>query len=239
MARSLLALIAAPASLFVIGCGSAPPPPPEAAPQTTSQRPRRSSTPDIQADIGGLNADDVQRAFQKLMPRIEQCQDDRRKEVDKLDFLAGDVSIEVHVDGSGQAKDAFLARTTLGDRATEKCIIDAVKKSSWPKPVGGREGIAKSDFQLPMKGERDAVAWDKGKVAENVNRAKSAFRSCSSGGGAEITAYVDSDGKVISAGASQTKQGGDAAADCLAAATKGVKMPSPGGWPAKVTFTLD
>jgi hypothetical protein len=52
------------------------------------------------------------------------------------------------------------------------------------------------------------------------------------------TVYVDQDGSAVTAGIAASDESGEDAADCLAAALKGAKYPSPGSWPAKVTFSL-
>jgi hypothetical protein len=227
--------------LLLAGCGSAPPPPPKEAPPTAPTARKESKVPDIKGEIGALDEKAVSKTFEKLLRRVEECQDRRRKENDKLDFLAGDVALEVRVKEDGSAREAFLVRSTIGDRVVEKCIVDAAKTASWPQPVGGREGIAKNEFTLPQKSEREAVPWDPSKIEKAVSKSKSQLRACTAGkkGPFVVTAYVDSDGKVIAAGSPQPTDGTDVVADCLADATKGVKMPSPGGWPAKVTFNVE
>ena len=224
-------------SSLLVACGGAPPPPPEEAPKKTSPGAKREKVPEMKAEIGALDERAVNKTFEKLMHKVESCQDERRK-APKLDFVAGDVGLEVRVNEEGRAREVFLTRTTLGDRALERCIVEAAKSIEWPKPVGGREGIAKNGFALPMKGERDAVTWDAAKVG---SQAKS-LAKCTAGkkGPFEVTAYVDESGKVIAAGAtSPNGEGANAAADCLAEAASKMKLPSPGGWPAKVTFPVD
>ncbi|MCC6645570.1 MAG: hypothetical protein IT374_08375 [Polyangiaceae bacterium] len=219
------------------GGGSEPAPrSPDAAP---TARARREAAPDVKGEIGALDAKAVTATFEGAMKKVEACQDDRRRADERLDFLSGEVSVEVRVTEAGAARAVWLTRSTVGDRATERCIVAALGAAAWPKPQGGREGIAKNGFTLPMKGDRDAVAWDAAKVAGELAKARAALAACTKGGHAEVTLYVDAQGKVITAGAASAADGGDAAADCLAREVSKLKFSSPGGWPAKVTATVD
>lgn len=220
----------------VAACSKSPPPPPKTAePPATTAQPKKDKVPDMDAEIGALDEKQVTKTFERLMGAIDRCQDDRRK-ADKLDFLSGEVALEVKVAKDGRAVEAKLTTTTLGDRATEKCILGAVRGADWPKPQGGRHGIAKSSFQLPMKGDRDAVAWEPTKVSSELSRTKGALAACTKGQKGRVTVYVDTNGKVLAAGASGFD---DAASDCVTNEAAKMKFSSPGGWPAKVTFSVD
>lgn len=223
-------------ALSLCACGQqAAAPPPKAPEQKSAARTRRDAVPDIKGEIGALDAAAVTAVFEGAMKKVEACQDDRRKRDDKLDFLSGEVAVEVRVTEAGSAGEVTLTKSTLGDRVVEKCVVSALKAASWPKPQGGKEGIAKNGFSLPMKGDRDAVPWDASKVSGELSKARGALKACSKGSPVELTMYVGVDGKVLAAGAS----GGDAAADCAAGEASKLKFSSPGGWPAKVTASID
>jgi hypothetical protein len=228
-------------SVLSCACASAPPPPPPETPKDTEEkRPeKKKPAPQVSSEIGGMNEKDTRRAFESLLRKVEKCQDERRTANGKLDFVAGDVRIEVRVKLDGTARTAYLPKSTLGDRDLEQCIINAAKAMTWPQPEGG-EGIAKNEFSLPMKADREAVAWEPAKVQKQLDKAKPSFDSCRKGKGSyEITAYVDKDGSVIAAGASQPTDQVDPVIECIIKTTKAVKMPSPGGWPAKVSFVVE
>ena len=57
-------------------------------------------------------------------------------------------------------------------------------------------------------------------------------------GSLTATVYVDPDGAAVTAGVASSDDSGEAAADCVVSVLKGAKYPSPGSWPAKVTFEL-
>lgn len=222
--------------------GPKPPeaPKPDVPPTDQAKGPaRKKSGPLVASEVGALDKDATVRAFGSLLPRVEKCQDERRAKDERLDFLAGDIKLKVRIKADGTVRYAYLAHSTLGDAAVESCIVEAAKRVSWPKPEGG-EGIAENELSLPMKGDRDAVAWAPEKVVKEVSSVKAQLASCRAGksGAFAITAYVDKDGQVISAGASAPVEDADAVVDCLLKTIKSVKMPSPGGFPAKVTIAV-
>jgi outer membrane biosynthesis protein TonB len=192
----------------------------------------------VKAEVGALDAKAVKKNFEAILQKIERCQEERRKEEGRLDFLAGDLKLEVRVGEDGRVKSAFLPLSTVGDLKLESCALDAARAASWPRPEGGVTGIASNEFHLPMKGDREATPWTPDKVASAL--ASAALQPCKAGvqGTIELTLYVDTDGKVISAGASRPDPEKPEAAACAVKAVQGLKFPSPGSWPAKVTVPL-
>lgn len=255
--RAALATTLSLLAMALSGCGSSAPHP--ATPDTSaasepatsastktstasgaSAKPSKSA-PAVSQEVGSLDKQAVEQQFGALTKRAEKCQEDRRKQVEKLDFLAGQIEVEIRVLEDGQIKSVLAPRSSVGDRIVEKCILDAARTLSWPKPEGGREGIAKSTLSLPMRGDRDAVAWDAAKAASAVSKAKAAVGKCrgDKSFSVEATAYVDTDGKVIAAGLSLPDAAQAESADCIADALRAMSFASPGGWPAKVSFSIN
>lgn len=237
------------ASSLVWACS--PPAPPNSVPgpasssagassDPTSKASKPKAGPDLKAEVGALDAQVVKKNFSSLLQRVERCQDERRKQEPRLDFLAGDVKIEIRINESGAVQSAVLLRSTVGDLATETCIIDAARALSWPRPEGGATGIASNEFSLPMKGDREATPWGVDKAESTITKASASLTPCKAGvqGTPELTLYVDTDGKVISAGASQPDPQKPGVASCLVKAAQGLKFPSPGSWPARVTIPV-
>jgi hypothetical protein len=77
-------------------------------------------------------------------------------------------------------------------------------------------------------------------VDEVLDKKAAEIADCKSGtsGGFTATMYIDTDGNPIGVGVTPPDQGGEQAVDCLVDLLKGETYPSPGSWPAKVTFTL-
>jgi hypothetical protein len=135
---------------------------------------------------------------------------------------------------------AHLKRSTIGDRATEKCMLDVLRSKNWPEPVGGEVGIAQSGIGFDMINDvREPTEWSSEDAAPGLDKLNGKLNACKHGkGGFEATLYVDTDGNVLAAGATPPDEEGEASVDCIVDALKGGTFPSPGSWPAKVTLSL-
>ncbi len=228
------------ASTLMIACGGTEPPvrAPKAAPKTDDSGDHSGIV--MSSEIGGLNEDAVEAAFSGSSNSLEHC---FRKGVDRIEYLGGEASFVIKIDQSGSIAAARLESSTLGDRATEKCMLKALRARDWPKPVGGRTGIARKSFSFdPASSGRPAAALSEHFATDLVHRAQfqDKAQSCgvSTAGGFKATAYIDTDGKVLAASATAPDDAGEAAVDCLADALESSQFPSPGSWPGKVTFTF-
>lgn len=194
----------------------------------------------MSAEIGGLDERATKRAFESWARKVETCQDSRRSKNPNLDFLAGSLTIKVHIDEGGRSTQAHLVRSSLGDEVVEQCITAAANAMSWPKPEGGKMGLAEQELTLPMKGDRDAVAWSADKLGKELDQLRPKLKDCHAGksGAYDVTMYVGTEGEVIAAGASSPDADGGKVAQCLTKLVSATKWPSPGGFPAKVTFAV-
>jgi hypothetical protein len=198
----------------------------------------RPSPVSMSAEIGGLNEEKVDKTFQGALPDFQRCLDDGSK---RVEFLGGSVSFFVKIDVHGKADQAYLEKSTLGDRETEKCLLDSLRDKRWPKPVGGMHGLARKSFDFdPPNDVRAPTDWSRERVSEAVSRLSRKVSACKKGdrGAFEATVYVATDGTVLAAGVTPPDEAGESDVDCLVDALKGATLPSPGSWPAKVTFSL-
>jgi hypothetical protein len=196
-----------------------------------------SSTPEgmgMMAEIGGLNEEKVSKTFKRLQPEFTKC---LMSGLSRVEFLAGEVQFLVEVDLEGHAQGAFIEHSTLGDFETENCMVDQIKNTRWPKPVGGKIGLARSGlaFETPPD-VRPPVSWSSDDVADTLSKSSSSLASCVGKGPYEITAYVSRDGSVMSAGVAFADAESAEGARCYIEQLKGLKFSSPGSWPAKVSF---
>jgi len=230
-ASALLAIVTCAA------CGGSEPPPKaaEAAPEAEHE----SAGPvGVSAEIGGLNEDKVDKVFQRTLPDFQTCLDDGAK---RVEFLGGGVSFFLKINEHGKIDHAHLEKSTLGDRDTEKCMLDTLRKKRWPKPVGGVHGLARKSFDFdPPNDVRAPTSWDSDKVSDAIGKLSKKVSACKEGtnGAFEATVYVSTDGSVLAAGVTPPDEAGESNVDCLVGVLKGATLPSPGSWPAKVTFTL-
>jgi hypothetical protein len=189
---------------------------------------------DAEGEIGGLDQHGYDDAFKRAWPEIAQCLEDGAS---RLDLLGGQFKIVMRIDRSGEPKWAYLSESTLGDRDTEKCVLDLVRARRWPKPLSG-DGIAEKSFSLDPAVAPEELAADD--LRKGVTKARSKARSCRRGikGRFTATAYLDADGSVLTAGVAPPSEIGEDVADCVVDAVKSVRLgralPSAG----KVSFAL-
>lgn len=189
---------------------------------------------DVMQEFGGMNQEKVDRTFKKLYPTLSECLMDGQR---RVKFLGGDVQFLVKVDMTGTARHAHIEESNLGDYDTEQCMLRAIRESRWPKPVGGRIGLARSSIGFDPPGDvRPPVQWSSGDVETALGKLDGDLASCGRGGPFAITAYVKTNGSVLSAGVAHSDESGDDTARCLVEAVKSASFGSPGSWPAKVTF---
>ena len=231
LACSLLAVLAP------LACGGNEPAPqaPEPSTETHEEAPSGAS---VSAEIGGLSEEKVDKTFKSALSDFQRCLDDGAK---RVEFLGGSVSFFVKIDQSGKVDHAHLEKSTMGDRDTEKCMLDSLRSKHWPKPVGGQHGLARKSFDFdPPNDVRAPTAWDGDRVSDTVSKLSKKLSACKKGisGAFEATLYVATDGSLLAAGVTPPDESGEAAVDCLVDTLKAASWPSPGSWPAKVTVSL-
>jgi hypothetical protein len=223
------------AAAATAGCGSAPPPP--QAPPPVHEEPHQARPKlRVSGELGSVDPGAVKDAFGKLDDKFMNCQ---KQGLDRVEVLAGSVKFFLRIGEDGTAKWTYFEESDLGDRDTEKCLLDAVMAAQWPKPDGG-DAEARYTMEFPAQG-RPATDWSSDKVAAALGKHGDAVDACKEGSSAKFAAtmYVGHGGKVLAAGVQTSSRDGADKCDCIADALKKLKgLPSPGSWPAKVSFGL-
>jgi len=231
MRYSVVALLAACA----FACGSEPPPKaqePSAQEETHQVKPALKT----RSELGTVDPNLVSAAFHKLQDQLTSCYTQGQQ---RIEMLAGNVKFFVRIGDDGSAKWTYFEESDLGDRDTEKCLLDAVMGAHWPKPDGG-DAEARYTMEFPAQG-RPATDWNSDKVAAALGKRGDAIDDCKSGTSAAFraTMYVGPGGRVLGAGVQTSTRDGAQKCDCLSQALRKLKgLPSPGSWPAKVSFGL-
>ena len=224
-----------------LGCGGAEPVPAEQPSQPTPARaaptPHRNK-PGLQVagELGSRDLGKVEDTFSKLGPGLGECMAAASQ---KIEFISGHVRFLVRIAKDGSTRWVYLADSTVGDRETEKCMLDKVRSTRWPPPAEG-EGQADKSFDFDRGSPRDAVAWEPDRVSKPLRGARNKLVHCVQGaqGKYKATAYVATNGTVMAVGVAPPDEHGEANVDCLADVIRTLKLPEPGGWPAKVTFEV-
>jgi hypothetical protein len=224
--------------IIALGCGGEAPPPkePEAPPALAYHGPRMH----MQTELGQIDPAKTEATFQKLQPQLMHCYEDGQR---RLEFLGGDVKFFLRVKQDGSTKFAYLVDGTLGDRKTERCMLDLAMSTAWPQPEGGEAEVQKSMGFDPPGGVRAPTDWSSDKVSTALSKHAADVAKCKGGVGGtfHMTAYVEpagGAGQVVAVGISPPGPDGETKADCLVDLVKKMKLPSPGSYAAKVSFDL-
>jgi hypothetical protein len=236
---SLLGLVLA----LVAACGGSKPPEAEAPAldhaQTSHSKPH-SGGPSVSQELGSIDPQDADRVFQSVQGQFQTCQKTGMKRVGPL---AGDVTFFVRIGSDGKAKYVVLEDSTLGDIETESCMMHAVERAHWPVPRGGNEAEARKGYGFDAGDERAPTVWGADKIEAAIAKHQKELQNCTAGvkGSFKVTLYVEAekkDGKAIAVGVAAPNSEAQAKAACIVDVVKSMKLPSPGGYLAKSTFSL-
>lgn len=223
------------AAALLSACAAAPPPPPPPppAPTTTAPEPAPSSS-GVESEIGGMNEEAMERAFNALGPAIQGCVEAGSG---RVKALGGHLTFELRIQKDGAVRWVYLKESTLGDQDTEKCLLDSVRAKVWPLPVGG-EGLAQRSLDLDPPAAPLVVDEDRAKRSIAAVRKEAAKCRKGARGTFAATVYIRTNGAVLSAGVAPPNAKGQEAADCMAGVIRKVKFVGPGSKTGKLSFTL-
>jgi hypothetical protein len=189
------------------------------------------------SELGAVDPTAVKKAFVRLNDKFAICQ---KNGIDRVSVMAGTAKFFLRISADGSAKWTYLEDTDLGDGGTQRCLLDVVRKAQWPIPDGGDAEVRYS-MELALNASRAPNDWPTEKVMGALAGQSAAIDRCKEGADAAFraTVYVGRGGHVLSAGvATSTKEGTDKT-ECLEKALLKLHgLPSPGSWPAKVSFDL-
>lgn len=194
-----------------------------------------------QQDVGGVNEREVEASFESAMERLQACVG---WGVERVSFLSGEVTLAVQLGSGGELLSRWVRRSTLGDRPTELCMVNALGEVSWPPPIGGRTAEAEASFAFELEsGERPPQVWDSGRARQAGAQLSEAAEACgavAAGGTLVLTVYLDETGAALAAGAASRRPVDDEATDCLVDAALRNHYPSaePGTGAAKLRLRL-
>lgn len=191
------------------------------------------------AEIGALDEREAEQSFRASLDGLQACVSSG---VERFDFLSGEIELAVKIDSTRQARQVWASHSSLGERATEKCMFDALRGVSWPVPVGGAYGIARNSFEFAgRKGSPELAVWDAGRVTAAVEALAPAFGECgeaATSGGLLITLYIGEGGRALAGGAASQEPVAEEAVDCVVNALLAAEYPVPERSPTKVRFRL-
>jgi hypothetical protein len=210
--------------VVLVACGGNTPPPKTEEATPSASRSEGGEGPVVEQELGSIDPRAVEQTFDRLLNgKLETCHKQGR---DRLDVLSGEAKVFVRVGKDGRARYSFFEESTIGDQATEKCVLETLAAAEWPKPKGG-EAEVRSSFSWSAGNEREPTPWATEKVTTalaEANDVKHALEQCKSGvsGTFRVTAYVEPGEPEPAEEAKETS-----AKDKNAAKKKGGKKPEP------------
>jgi hypothetical protein len=220
--------------IALVACGGTP----EAkAPEPTNDAPQAAATSGIQvaSELGDIDEGAVKATFHGLESKFMDCQ---KKRLDDVEVISGDVTFFLRVGKDGSARWTYFTESDVGDHDTESCMLDVVRATPWPKPRGGEAEVT-YQIGLPQQASREATPWP----SEKITSLAGSVSHCKEGSSAtyHVTAYVapaHGGGKVVAVGVAPGERDADAKIACIVKEVRALKLPSPGSWTAKVSFSL-
>lgn len=214
----------------------------------------------VEGEVGGLDTEAVERIVGKLDDDVDRCW---QRATNDHEFVSGTLVMTIHVDNDGHAA-GYAERTTLGNRALERCILDSFERPRWPRPVGGKTGVVRRKLTFDLAGGlRAPVTWPAGRVSDVVSANTAAITACKRGAAGRFvaTAYLETvvvqpeaeagadhggladaapieAGRAVSVGIAPPDATGEASVDCLVSVLERATYAAPGGSLVKVTFEL-
>jgi hypothetical protein len=232
---------AALAFALLCGCGSAPPPKPTPPPEPPPTR-VLPPPPLVKQELGDIDEGALKKTFATLDAPLQSCFDAGRR---RLPALRGDARVYLRVGEDGHLRYAFYERTSLGDRATERCALDAFAQAAWPAPRGG-EAEVRHEFGFDGTGKASAT-WDGEDGAAALARApkiRAAIDKCKAGidGTFYVTMHLTAAKKklarVLSAGVAAPSRAGEERAECILKALRKLEVSGSARGTPKLELSL-
>lgn len=216
----------------------APRPKPVAQPTRAERDARAESRVAVRGIEGTLSSYDVRHTMEKRGREFGACHEPRAK---RMPRLAGNIEFAIRVTPEGAVSQVQVRNSDVGDRALERCFVDVISSTAFPRPNGGEANVSYSMILGPARPGKDPEQWELGRITRVLAKEAPDLReTCSvpSDGSYLLTAYVNKQGRVVTAGVSAPTGGEPEMLDCLVQGLSTWKMPKPKSPLAKVSFSL-
>ena len=199
-------------------------------------------TTEVSGLHGTLSQEEIQRALTPRLPKFLRCATARRAE---LEVLAGNLTFGFHLAANGLVTAVQVNQSTLGDRASERCMVEVAQSTQFPPPHGGEADFTwplelppDTDVRAPVQlGADVAQPISSARPARGIARGETLQGVCG-GGQYVVTAYLGPDGRVLAAGVATPDISTPTELDCVAAGVMDWSFPSPGSYTGKLSFTV-
>ncbi|MFT3921434.1 MAG: AgmX/PglI C-terminal domain-containing protein [Myxococcales bacterium] len=227
------------ACLVSAACGAKAPvseAPQEEASSGSEERDGSADSLNVSGLHGTLSQQEIQNALEPRMLKFSRCVQKRSGDVE---WVSGGMAFEFKVAVNGSVTSVYPKQSSMGDRETERCMLDVAKGTRFPAPHGGDAEFGWS-LEVPLDPEvRSPVPWTAAEAGAVISaRAPELGTQCGAGP-YDLTAYVDVEGKVVAVGGAVQSETSAEQLDCVTQAVQGWVFPSPGSYAAKLNFQVD
>ena len=116
-------------------------------------RPRHTVTPEVVPGAvnvhGSLDKEIIRRVVHLHMNEVKFCYD---QELAKKPALAGRISVQFAISSVGQVFTSVMQSTSMNDAQVENCVVNAVRRWEFPRPMGGGMAIVLYPFSFTSAG---------------------------------------------------------------------------------------
>jgi TonB family protein len=114
---------------------------------------RRAKAPEVmpgQANVrGSLDKEIIRRIIRRHINEVKYCYE---QELTRKADLGGRVAVTFTIAATGQVVTSVVQNSTLGNARVENCVVQAVRRWEFPKPLGGGIVIVTYPFQFTPAG---------------------------------------------------------------------------------------
>ena len=220
-------------SMFAVGCGgpAAQIEASEPVAPVTFEPPEQSMT--VTGTLGTIPQRKIHQVLEARLGRFQRC---FAKAAQRVEFIGGEVELAFVVDTRGHVTSVHLKQSNVGDRETERCVLEIAAEAQFPEPKGGEGAEFTWGFAMDAPPDvRPPVVLDGSRVARENPEVLAAVTACNPEP-LEVTAYVDRGGKPMAAGVSTATFQAPSVLDCVSEAVVSHTLPDPGSYPGKLTF---
>jgi TonB family protein len=102
------------------------------------------------ADVrGSLSKEVIRRIIQRHVNEVKFCYE---QELNQRPDLQGRISVKFIISPTGQVQTAALASSSMGNAKVEQCVVEAVRRWTFPSPEGGGIVVVTYPFVLEQTG---------------------------------------------------------------------------------------
>ncbi len=231
--------LALPAAAACGGSGDAEQPAKvQDAPATSgSEEPAGTEGPmQVEGLLGSIPRHAVEQTLNARIERFGRCFFARSAQ---LEVLGGRMTLKFRIGTDGSVRWVLPERSSVGDRETERCVLEQAVRVRFPPPTGG-EAEASWSFEMePDERIRPPTSLHPSQFeALAVEHASGLRRACGDGP-FDVTVYVAPGGQLLAAGVATDDPAQAAALDCVAAQLgQWEGWPDPGSYVGKGTFRV-